>query len=63
MVDLNTPAEWRNWYEKNKNRMFFTEAGGYYFMINTYDKNISGNDYHEKALKTNHPINYWSKSW
>jgi len=59
MVDFDTPAQWRNWYEKNKSRMFFTETGGYYFMINTYDKKIPGNDYHEKALKTNHPIKYW----
>ena len=59
MVDFNTPAKWRNWYEKNKNRMFFTETGGYYFMINTYDKTIAGNDYQEKALRTNQPIKYW----
>ena len=48
MVNFNTPAEWRNWYEKNKSRMFFTEPGGYYFMVNTYDKKIPGNDYSKR---------------
>jgi len=51
LADFNTPAEWRAWYEKYKNQMFFTETGGYYFMINTYDKNVEGNDYKKKALK------------
>lgn len=48
LLDYKTPGEWRNWYEKNKNRIFFTETGGYYFMVNTNDKQIDGNDYHKK---------------
>lgn len=51
MANFNTPAEWRKWYETNKNRMFFTETGGYYFMIDTYDKNIEGNDYKRKQQR------------
>ena len=54
MADLNTASEWRNWYEKNKDRMFFTETGGYYFMINTYDKNIPGNNYKRKEQKVSY---------
>lgn len=42
---FETPKEWREWYEANKNRMFFTESGGWYFMINTQDKQVPGNDY------------------
>ncbi|GAA4311848.1 hypothetical protein GCM10023149_06940 [Mucilaginibacter gynuensis] len=29
-------TEWRNWFDKNKNNLFFTEAGGFKFMVNTY---------------------------
>lgn len=56
MADFETAAEWRNWYEANKNRMFFTETGGYYFMINTYDKQVEGNDYKKKALKNSYSL-------
>ncbi|HEY8389053.1 MAG TPA: protein-disulfide reductase DsbD domain-containing protein [Parasegetibacter sp.] len=51
MADFATPAEWRKWFEENKHRMFFTETGGYYFMINTYDKSVPGNDYKTKRAK------------
>ena len=31
-----TAAEWRSWYAKNKNNLFYTEAGGFKFMVNTF---------------------------
>jgi len=34
---FSTAKEWRNWLEKYKKYLFFTELGGYKFMINTYD--------------------------
>lgn len=40
-----TPAEWRAWFEANKSRLFFTEAGGWLFMVNTRDTTVPGNDY------------------
>ena len=40
-----TPAEWRAWFEANKSRLFFTEGGGWVFLVNTRDKNVPGNDY------------------
>jgi len=33
-----TAAQWRNWFTKNNDRLFYTEAGGFKFMINTYSK-------------------------
>ena len=42
---FDTPAEWRAWYEANKSRLFFTESGGWYFLVNTRDKSVPGNDY------------------
>lgn len=29
-------AAWREWLTKNKDRLFYTEAGGFKFMVNTY---------------------------
>ena len=47
----NTAREWRDWYETNKGRMFFTESGGWLFMLNTRDKSVPGNDYHVRDVK------------
>ena len=42
---FSTPQEWREWYEANKERMFFTEAGGWLFLVDTRDASVPGNDY------------------
>ena len=51
LCSFETPAEWRSWFKKYKDKIFFTETGGYYFMVNSGDKNVEGNDYKKKALK------------
>jgi len=33
-------AEWRNWLDKNKSRLFYTESGGFKFMINTFGEPV-----------------------
>lgn len=43
LCEFSTPAEWRKWYNTYKDKMFFTESGGWYFMVN--DKKAPGNDY------------------
>lgn len=40
-----TPAQWREWYSANKDRLFFTESGGYLWLVNTTDPSVPGNDY------------------
>lgn len=45
---FETPQEWRMWYESNKNRLFFTETGGWLFMVDTQEK-VAGNDYHVRT--------------
>ncbi|MGV3766831.1 MAG: protein-disulfide reductase DsbD domain-containing protein [Chitinophagaceae bacterium] len=50
LADFRAPAAWRAWYEKYKSRMFFTETGGYVFMINTYDKTVEGNSYTKRSI-------------
>lgn len=40
-----TPAEWKSWLNANRDRMFFTESGGWLWLVNTDDPNVPGNDY------------------
>ncbi|MDE6810268.1 MAG: protein-disulfide reductase DsbD N-terminal domain-containing protein [Muribaculaceae bacterium] len=53
-----TPAEWRAWFDKYKDQLFFTESGGYLWLVNSYDPDVVGNDYSildkkiEKAAET-----------
>ncbi len=42
---FTSPAQWRNWFETYKEKMFFTESGGWLWLINTTDKSVPGNDY------------------
>lgn len=39
LEDFQTPGEWKKWLKKNKKQMFFTEAGGYVWMINNVSSN------------------------
>lgn len=47
---FSTPQEWREWFEANKKRLFFTEAGGWLFLVNSRDA-MSGNDYHVRDVQ------------
>lgn len=39
---FQTPREWREWYEQNKKRLFFTEVGGYKFLENVQHPKTTG---------------------
>ncbi|MBI9057197.1 MAG: hypothetical protein JEZ01_05450 [Labilibaculum sp.] len=39
LEDFATAKEWRTWFKKYKSKMFFTEAGGYVWMINDANAN------------------------
>jgi len=45
LATFKTPGQWREWYEKYKSLMFFSESGGFYFLINSKEKGVYGNDY------------------
>lgn len=50
-----TPQEWRSWYETYKDKLFFTESGGWLWLVNDFG-NVPGNDYsllkaEEEAMK------------
>lgn len=42
---FSTPAQWRQWFTDNRDRLFFTESGGWLWLVNTQDRDIPGNDY------------------
>lgn len=58
LVRFDTAKEYREWFETYKDKMFFTESGGWLWLINTQDKNVPGNDYkvrpefHERLDRT-----------
>lgn len=54
LLDYKTAQEWRSWYEKNKSRIFFTQSGGFYFMVDTYDKGVEGNNYKKKQTEVSY---------
>jgi len=41
---FTTAAEWRTWLNTNKKNLFYTEAGGFKFMVNTYGKPLAVNN-------------------
>ncbi len=53
LEDKATAKEWRDWYRKYKNKLFFTESGGYVWMINDKDANP---DVRPRADKKETPV-------
>jgi hypothetical protein len=48
---FSNAAAWRTWLNNNKNRLFYTEAGGFKFMVNTFGKiTASGNEAAENQV-------------
>ena len=50
MCTFETPAEWRKWYDTYEKDIFFTESGGWVFMIDG-PATLPGNDYHAREAK------------
>ena len=44
LCDFDTPSEWRKWFNSNKKKLFFTESGGWFFLVNDSPTAV-GNDY------------------
>lgn len=41
---FETAKEWREWFNRYHDKLFFSENGGYLWLVNTFD-NVPGNDY------------------
>ncbi len=51
LCTFSEPSSWRNWFETYKDKIFFTEAGGYLFLVNTLDPTVPGNNYKAKRIQ------------
>ena len=47
LVDFPNAKGWRNWYETNKDRLFWTESGGWLFLINSREPGVNDYRMHE----------------
>ena len=45
LLRYDNPKQYREWFLKYKDKLFFTESGGWLWLVNTQDKNVPGNDY------------------
>ena len=52
LCTFTRPEEWRQWLDTSRDKIFFTESGGWFFMVDG-PASLPGNDYHarEKAAK------------
>lgn len=42
---FDTPAEYREWFDKYRDKLFFTESGGFLWLVNSFEPDVVGNDY------------------
>lgn len=53
LCNFTTPQEYRNWVDTNRDKLFFTESGGFLWLVNTNVPNAVGNDYTQRILDLN----------
>ena len=51
LLRYDNAKQWRQWYNKYQNKLFFTESGGWLWLVNDLDPKTPGNDY--SVLKFN----------
>jgi len=56
LVDFDTPAEWRSWYNKYKDLFFFTESGGWVFLINSREPGVNDYKAHQIRVAANRMV-------
>lgn len=45
LLRYDNVKEWRKWYKKYQGKLFFTESGGWLWLVNDLDPKTPGNDY------------------
>lgn len=51
LLRYDNPRQWRDWYNQYQRKLFFTESGGWLWLVNDFAPNTPGNDY--SVLKVN----------
>lgn len=49
LLDHQTPQEWRAWLERHQKELFFTQSGGWAFMVGNRHPGDDSNDYGRRA--------------
>ncbi|MBI2497711.1 MAG: hypothetical protein HYV75_07320 [Opitutae bacterium] len=49
LLDYETPQEWRAWFGRHKAELFFTQSGGWVFMVGNRHPGDDSNDYGRRA--------------
>ena len=44
------PQQWREWYNRVEDKLFFTQSGGWKWLVNTKDADEPANDYDAKPI-------------
>ena len=63
---FETPAEYQTWIADNRDKLFFTEAGGYVWLIDNNDPHAVGNEYsilYKEMNDRNDAIIARSRAW
>ncbi|MBQ3521630.1 MAG: hypothetical protein IJA38_02245 [Bacteroidales bacterium] len=50
LCTFETPQQWRNWFDTNKERLFFSQSGGWKWLLDSYDADEPTNDYDAKPI-------------
>lgn len=45
LLRYDNAKQWRQWYNKYQSKLFFTESGGWLWLVNDLDPKTPGNDY------------------
>lgn len=45
LLRYETPEQYAAWLKKNEKKLFFTESGGWLWLVDSQDANVEGNDY------------------
>lgn len=59
LVRFESANEYRTWFNTYRDKMFFTESGGWLWLINTQDSSVPGNDYKVRPEFREHLDRTW----
>lgn len=56
LLDYPTPVEWRSWFNTYREKLYFTQSGGFLFRVDSRDPRVPGNDYHRSSIAQELPV-------
>ncbi len=50
LCTFEKPEQWREWFDTNREKLFFSQSGGWKWLLNTFDPDEPTNDYDAKPI-------------